>query len=49
VQKWTGIRAIAAGRNHTVALNKYGKVLAVGDNTSSQCNTGDFDEIRIVE
>ncbi len=43
---------IAAGFNHTVGLRADGTVLAVGNNGSGQCNTGDwklFDHIETIE
>jgi hypothetical protein len=39
---------VAAGGNHTVGLNSNGTVVAVGDNSSGQCNVGGWTNITQV-
>ena len=46
VSDWTDIIAVAAGRNHTVALDRSGRVFAAGDNTYGQCSVADFTDIK---
>ncbi len=43
--KWSRIVDIAAGDNHLIALNDSGKVFAIGDNTSGQCDVDDFKNV----
>lgn len=49
--EWTDIVSISTGggegkaMGHIVALRKNGKVVAVGNNNSDQCNVGDWDDI----
>ncbi len=48
IYSWTGIKALAAGENHLVALKSDGKVIAAGDNSFGQCNVSDFSSVRAI-
>lgn len=48
VQNWTEIEAIAAGKNHSAGLSK-GRVIAVGDDSLGQCQTGEWEPIAVID
>ena len=45
VDDWENIIEVAAGYNHTVGLKSDGTVVAVGNNSSRQCNVGSWTDI----
>jgi hypothetical protein len=45
VGNWTDIINITAGGAHTVGVKSEGNVVAVGDNSSGQCDVGGWDLI----
>jgi len=48
ITAWTGIKAIAAGYNHTVGLKSDGTVVAVGMDYSGQLNTASWTGITAI-
>ncbi len=48
IYSWTGIKSLAAGENHLVALKSDGTVIAAGDNSFGQCNVSDFTGVRAI-
>jgi alpha-tubulin suppressor-like RCC1 family protein len=49
VSDWTDIVAIAAGENHTVGLTADGSMVAVGQNSSGQCDVNEWGESAVAE
>ena len=48
VGDWRDVIAIAAGRNHTVALTKNGNVLAAGENNYGQCSVAGMSDVKTI-
>ena len=46
ISSWSYIRDIAAGKNHLVGLDSFGKVYCVGDNSYGQCDISGTKNIK---